>query len=190
MVKKRKKNQGKRSITPSRTPRHLIVRARPGDPRKGLLSVDGRAYPCALGRSGVVCIKREGDGGTPRGSFGLLWGYVRKDRVFRSVSGLPLYGMSPHDGWCDAVGDRNYNRRVRLPYGASHETLMRDDGLYDVVVVMDHNISRRLTRGGSAIFFHIARPDLAPTEGCVAVAPHVMRLLLPKLSRRVRLTVL
>ncbi|MEM1040768.1 MAG: L,D-transpeptidase family protein [Pseudomonadota bacterium] len=166
------------------------MRARPGDPFKGLLSVDGRVYPCALGRSGVVTIKREGDGGTPRGSFRLLWGYVRKDRVSRPVSGLSLYGTSPYDGWCDAVGDRNYNRPVKVPYRASHETLMRDDGLYDVVIVMDHNVSRRLKRGGSAIFFHIARPDFEPTEGCVAVAPHVMRLLLPKLSRNTRLTVL
>ena len=190
MVKKRKKNQGRRAIPSARSPLHLIVRTRPGDPCKGLLSVDGRVYPCALGRLGVVTIKREGDGGTPRGSFRLLWGYVRQDRVLRRASGLPLYGISPHDGWCDAVGDRNYNRPVRLPYGASHERLMRDDGLYDVVIVVDHNISCRLTRGGSAIFFHIARSDFSATEGCVAVTPHVMRLLLPKLSRNARLIVL
>ena len=31
---------------------------------------------------------------------------------------------------------------------------------------------------GSAIFLHVARPDFAPTEGCVALAlPDLLRLL-------------
>ena len=60
---------------------------------------------------------------------------------------------------------------------------MRKDYLYDLVIVMDYNISRRLTRGGSAIFFHLAREDYGPTEGCVAISRRDMHWLLRHLKR-------
>jgi L,D-peptidoglycan transpeptidase YkuD (ErfK/YbiS/YcfS/YnhG family) len=34
------------------------------------------------------------------------------------------------------------------------------------------------------VFFHLARPGLTPTQGCVAVSHAVMARLLPRLSRR------
>ena len=60
--------------------------------------------------------------------------------------------------------------------------MRRDDRLYDVVIVMDHNITSRMSLGGSAIFFHIAKPDYPPTEGCVAISPADMRWLLPRIG--------
>ena len=36
---------------------------------------------------------------------------------------------------------------------------------------------------GSAIFFHLARPGLTPTAGCVAIAAADMRKLAPRLAR-------
>ncbi len=36
--------------------------------------------------------------------------------------------------------DRNYNRPVKIPYGASHETMRRADRLYDYCLVLDWNI--------------------------------------------------
>lgn len=138
--------------------------------------------PCALGRSGMVSVKREGDGGTPIGTFRLLYGYFRADRGALPSSRLPMSPIGGHDGWCDAVGDRNYNRPVQLPYPESHERMRRDDRLYDVVIVMDHNITSRMSLGGSAIFFHIAKPDYPPTEGCVAISPADMRWLLPRIG--------
>jgi L,D-peptidoglycan transpeptidase YkuD (ErfK/YbiS/YcfS/YnhG family) len=82
------------------------------------------------------------------------------------------------DGWCDASADRNYNRPVRLPYPASAERLWREDGLYDLVVVLDYNDRPRSRGRGSAIFMHVARPGYAPTEGCIALARgHLLRLL-------------
>ena len=76
------------------------------------------------------------------------------------------------------MGDRNYNRRVRHPYPASAEQLWREDGLYDVVVVLDYNVRRRARGHGSAIFMHVARPGFAPTAGCVALArPALLRVL-------------
>jgi L,D-peptidoglycan transpeptidase YkuD (ErfK/YbiS/YcfS/YnhG family) len=57
-------------------------------------------------------------------------------------------------GWCDAPADANYNRRVRLPFRAKHEKMLRDDRLYDVCIVLDWNIRPRRRNGGSAIYMH------------------------------------
>ncbi len=93
------------------------------------------------------------------------------------------------DGWCDAPGNRNYNRLVRLPYRASHERMRRQDGLYDVCIVLDWNIRERRQGRGSAIFLHLARPGYAPTEGCIALSRRDMARLLPHLARGRRITV-
>ena len=87
-------------------------------------------------------------------------------------------------GWCEVPDDRNYNRPVKIPYGASHERMKRDDRLYDACIVLDWNIRPRRRGRGSAIFFHLARPGFTPTQGCVAVTAKVMARLLPHLSSR------
>ena len=69
---------------------------------------------------------------------------------------LPVRRIVPGDGWCDAAGDRNYNRPVRHPYPASAERLWRSDGLYDLIVALDHNAPSADQGRGSAIFMHVA----------------------------------
>jgi L,D-peptidoglycan transpeptidase YkuD (ErfK/YbiS/YcfS/YnhG family) len=104
--------------------------------------------------------------------------YYRPDRLRRPRSVLPVSPLCPGLGWCDAPGDRNYNRPVRLPYLASAETLWREDGLYDLIAVLDYNISRRGHGRGSAIFVHVVRPGFLPTAGCIALKrEHLLRLL-------------
>ena len=125
--------------------------------------------PCALGRSGTRVLKREGDGASPSGRFAILEVFYNPDRTRRPLMSLPLRVIAKTDGWCDAAQDRNYNRKVKLPYSASAEHLHRDDGLYDVVVVLDYNIRPRVRNRGSAIFMHVARPGFLPTEGCIAL---------------------
>jgi len=177
--------------------RHAIVTAKGGaitrlrvlttgaGATRGRLVGGGVDVPCAIGRSGVGAVKREGDGASPRGGFAVVGGWYRPDRFpVRPAAGVPLRALRRHDGWCDASGDRNYNRPVRLPYPASAEAMWRDDGLYDVVLALDCNMSTRVRGRGSAIFFHLARPDLAPTAGCVAVTRAAMLRILPRLSRR------
>jgi L,D-peptidoglycan transpeptidase YkuD (ErfK/YbiS/YcfS/YnhG family) len=97
--------------------------------------------------------------------------------------------IKPDDGWCDAVGDRNYNRRVRHPYPASAERLWRQDALYDVIVVLDHNRQPRVQGAGSAIFMHLARPGYRPTEGCVALARRHLLLVLAAARRDMRIVI-
>jgi L,D-peptidoglycan transpeptidase YkuD (ErfK/YbiS/YcfS/YnhG family) len=92
-------------------------------------------------------------------------------------------------GWCDAVADRNYNRPVSLPYPASHEELWRRDGLYDVVITLSHNVRPRVRGLGSAVFFHLASPDLIPTAGCVAVRPCDINRVLCRIGPSTRLVI-
>jgi L,D-peptidoglycan transpeptidase YkuD (ErfK/YbiS/YcfS/YnhG family) len=46
---------------------------------------------------------------------------------------------------------------------------MRADHLYDLVIVTGYNERPRVKGKGSAIFVHLARPGLTPTEGCIAL---------------------
>jgi L,D-peptidoglycan transpeptidase YkuD (ErfK/YbiS/YcfS/YnhG family) len=146
------------------------------------LVANGLVLACALGRSGVIGPKREGDGGTPLGRHRVLRGYYRADRIRRPATRLPLRPIRPESGWCDASGHRRYNQSVALPFAASHERMWRDDHLYDVVLDLDWNRRPAIRGRGSAIFLHCARPGFLPTEGCVAVDRRMMALLLARIG--------
>jgi L,D-peptidoglycan transpeptidase YkuD (ErfK/YbiS/YcfS/YnhG family) len=133
--------------------------------------------------------KREGDGATPAGAWRVRGVLYRADRVRHPRTALAIQPMRRDDGWCDAPADRNYNRLVKHPYPGSAERLWRADGLYDVLVVLDYNERPRVRGGGSAIFVHVARPDYAPTEGCIALARRHLERLLERLGRRAALSV-
>ncbi|MBK9081128.1 MAG: L,D-transpeptidase family protein [Rhizobiales bacterium] len=153
------------------------------------MHVAGLTLPCALGPAGVRHGKREGDGATPAGRYRLLFGYFRADRTQRPNAALPLVAVRARDGWCDDPAHRLYNRPARLPLSASAETMRREDRLYDVVIVTDHNQRPRVRGRGSAIFFHIAREGFTPTQGCVAISPDAMRRLLPRLARSAEIVI-
>ena len=147
----------------------IEVRARLGE-ATGTVIWRGKTYACALGPAGIKTEKREGDRGTPAGTFPLRRVLYRADRIGRPETPLETRVIERHDGWCDAPGDPAYNRPVTLPYPASAEQMWREDGLYDVVVVLGHNDDPVVPGAGSAVFLHCAKPDYAPTEGCVALA--------------------
>jgi L,D-peptidoglycan transpeptidase YkuD (ErfK/YbiS/YcfS/YnhG family) len=137
----------------------------------GFAEWGNRRLACAIGRAGVRRDKREGDGATPAGSWRMRALLFRPDRVERTpLTGLPLRGLRPEDGWCDDVADPLYNRPVKLPYPGRTEALWRADALYDLIVVLGFNDDPPRPGAGSAIFLHVARADFAPTEGCVALA--------------------
>jgi L,D-peptidoglycan transpeptidase YkuD (ErfK/YbiS/YcfS/YnhG family) len=182
-------NNGAGAILPAGL-RVLTVRARPGRPSQGFLQVGNLVFPCALGRGGISANKREGDGATPLATMRILKGYFRNDHFAGARrTGLAMMPIGADLGWCEVPGDRNYNRPVKIPYGASHERMKRDDRLYDACLVLDWNISPRRRGRGSAIFFHLARPGFTPTQGCVAVTAQVMARLLPLMSDRTVLRV-
>ncbi len=148
----------------------------------GWLQFGPRRFRCALGRSGIGAHKREGDGVTPAGRFPLRRLLYRADRLAQPDSMLPTSTIRPDDGWCDDPADAAYNQAVRLPHPASAENMWRDDGLYDLVVILGHNDDPVVAGAGSAIFMHVASPGHGPTEGCVALAREDLLALLKELS--------
>lgn len=145
---------------------------------EGLLTWQAASCRCALGRSGIRTDKREGDGATPAGILPFRRVLYRADRIVRPATRLPVARLREDDGWCDAPEDSRYNRQVRIPYGARHERLWREDHLYDVLVVLGYNDAPVVPGRGSAVFLHVAQLDFAPTEGCVALAlPDLLALL-------------
>ncbi len=153
-----------------------------------LVGPDGTAllgeqrFACALGRSGLVADKREGDGGTPVGVFPVRMVYYRPDRQSPPVTALPVRALKTADGWCDDPAHADYNRAVTLPHAGGCERLWRDDGLYDLILVIGHNDSPPRPGAGSAIFLHVRSPDGTPTQGCVAFDIEDLRTILKNLT--------
>jgi len=165
------------------SPRYLdcviLRQARPLSHR-GMLEAGGLLAPCAIGRAGLKRSKREGDGTTPVGRFpmrGLIW---RADRHARPMTGLAACPMQPCDAWVEKPFSPDYNRPVTLPHPDATDSLWRDDRLYDFLVVLGHNDDPPVADRGSAVFFHLARPDYGPTAGCVAVSLADMLRILPR----------
>ena len=152
-------------------------RAAVGDPRfsrrresaPGL--ADGRALtiPVALGRGGILANKREGDGGTPRGT-----------SVPGNCGGAPTAtaGRRP---FCRPGPSPARTPGARIPAtaitisrsgsgdGQGGDRLKRDDHLYDFIIEIDHNTRPRIAGRGSAVFLHLARDNFGPTAGCVSM---------------------
>lgn len=145
----------------------------------GILRFQGNTWRCALGKGGIRADKREGDGATPVGLLPLRRLLYRADRIAPPAApGLRAEPLAPEDGWCDDPGHADYNRQVRLPHPARHERLWREDALYDLIGVLGWNDDPVQRGRGSAIFLHLARPDYAPTEGCIALPLPDLRALL------------
>jgi L,D-peptidoglycan transpeptidase YkuD (ErfK/YbiS/YcfS/YnhG family) len=144
----------------------------------GRLALGREVWRCALGRGGVRIHKEEGDGATPAGLLPLRRVLYRADRGPIPDCAVPVEPIAPQDGWCDDPNHPAYNTAIRLPHEARHEELWRQDFLYDIVGVLGWN-DAPVRRGlGSAIFLHLARPDYAPTEGCIALQARDLRALL------------
>jgi len=165
----------------------LTVRTAPGNRQRAMISVDGLTIRAAIGRSGTTALKREGDGATPIASMKLISGFTRGERIRLPQTPLSMTRITRDMLWCDAPKHAAYNRLVTRRAGGgfrpSHEEMARADGLYDVCLVLDWNISSRKRNGGSAIFFHLIKPGYQPTAGCIAVSARDMQRLLPHLRR-------
>ncbi|MGB9411638.1 MAG: L,D-transpeptidase family protein, partial [Pseudolabrys sp.] len=84
----------------------ITVRRKAGDSSRGWLIAGMLALPVALGRGGIKANKREGDGGTPRGTFRLRQLWWRADKHPRPATSLPVQRITPGDGWCEDPADR------------------------------------------------------------------------------------
>lgn len=131
-----------------------------------------RAFPCSIGRGGIVQRKVEGDGGTPTGAFRLMGAGYRADRITRPWPGrgtMHIRPIGPSDIWSDDPKDPRYNQPgAGRDYPFSHEVLRRADRMYDLFIITDHNWPDATPGEGSAIFVHVWKRPRHPTAGCVA----------------------
>lgn len=169
---------------------YLTIHCENGIARLGSLSLS-----CRIGRGGFIDGAKgaEGDEKTPLGLYHLRFGFYRADRIptppLNTETPLTWRAIKPDDGWCDDISDAAYNRFVKLPYRASHEALWREDGAYDIMLVISHNDSPPQTGKGSAVFIHVAQPDDRKTLGCIAFAPEDMIKLLPQLQAGLKINI-
>jgi L,D-peptidoglycan transpeptidase YkuD (ErfK/YbiS/YcfS/YnhG family) len=171
--------------------RFISIHSRPGPRSQGWLSGAGPFKPLqvALGRGGIKATKREGDGATPAGCFHPVRLWWRRDRLPRPRTLLPVRGIRPDDAWCEDPSDRRYNRAFRRSANEPGDRLRRHDGLYDLIIEIDHNTRPRVARRGSAVFIHVARDRLAPTAGCVGLQRSELLQLLRYLSPKTRIII-
>ena len=142
-----------------------------------------RSLRVALGRTGIKANKREGDGATPAGRFRPVRLWWRADRLQRPRTALPARRIAPDLAWCEDPGDRRYNRPFRRSANEPGDRLRRADGLYDLIIEVDHNTRPRIAGRGSAVFIHVAREGFGPTAGCVALTRRGLQALLGSLGR-------
>ena len=126
----------------------------------GLLVVENRAFRCALGRGGIANNKIEGDGATPAGEFKLRKIFYRQDRLECPKSSLSLTAIRPEDRWSDDPTDPNYNHLVQIPHAFKHETLWRDDSLYDIIVPLDTTTTLQFPGWGAQFFYTSLRINM------------------------------
>jgi L,D-peptidoglycan transpeptidase YkuD (ErfK/YbiS/YcfS/YnhG family) len=167
----------------------LRIRAAAGDRTRGWLIAGGQTIPVALGRGGIKANKREGDGGTPRGTFRPRQLWWRADRHPRPSTFLPVRAIGPEDAWCEDPAHRHYNQPVRLHSKQDGDRLRRDDHLYDFIIEIDHNTKPRIAGRGSAVFLHLARANFSPTAGCVSMTEAAMLRLLARLGPETRIVI-
>jgi L,D-peptidoglycan transpeptidase YkuD (ErfK/YbiS/YcfS/YnhG family) len=167
----------------------IRVRTRPGLPNQGVLTAGGQTLRVALGRSGIRGLKREGDGGTPVGTFHPIRLWWRADRLKRPQTRLPARRIAADDAWCEDPADRRYNQAFKRSANEPGDRLRREDGLYDLIIEIDHNTRPRVAGLGSAVFIHVAREAFGPTAGCVALRRDDLLKLVSRIGPKTRIKI-
>ena len=137
--------------------------------KNGFLIDKDEKYKCSIGYNGLSNNKSEGDGCTPIGTFKINKILFRPDKINNHRFNLQSEIIEKKDGWCDDIHSDFYNQKITFPFECSAEHLYRNDDLYDIVCIIDYNLSPIIKGKGSAIFLHVASKNYLPTQGCVAI---------------------
>ena len=135
---------------------------------KKYLTFNNYKAKCSLGKRGIGLKKREGDLITPKGKYKIKYILYRKDRV-KIQSKIKKIVIKKNMGWCDDPRSNEYNKLIKLPSVYKHEKLYKKENFYDIIIVLNYNMSPIVKNKGSAIFIHVARKNYKKTEGCVAI---------------------
>jgi D-alanyl-D-alanine dipeptidase len=158
---------------------------RVGSPVSAVLGAAGFGWGDGLhghgppaGRQGPL--KREGDLRSPAGVFslGTVHGYAASAGKLR----LPYQQATADQRCVDDVSSPYYNQIVNVTARGepwrSAEHMLRDDGLYELALDIQHNRSPISPGKGSCIFAHVWSDPEKPVTGCTAFAKNDLRRLL------------
>ena len=157
--------------------------------KKHLLLYKGYKLKCAIGKSGIVSSKKEGDLGTPKGTFKLGTLYYRKDRNKSLKYKVKKKIIKKNMGWCDDTRSKKYNQEINFPFKFGAEKLYRKDKIYDLFINIKYNSCPIIKKKGSAIFLHIADRKYKPTKGCVAISKNDFLKILPLINRNTKILI-
>lgn len=156
------------------------------------------AVPVAVGRNGLgwglglfpfksktAPIKIEGDGRTPAGIFELGDAFGYSDSAPPGCK-LLYRTATDRDYFIDDTHSPDYNSWVSLTEGAnkpeehwkSFERMKRDDHLYELGIIVKHNMRPVVSGRGSAIFLHIWSAKGKATSGCTAMSKENLEAIL------------
>lgn len=135
--------------------------------------------PVTIGRNGFAPAgeKREGDGKTPSGIYGLgiVFGYADT-----AETKMPYRQMTKDDIWVDDPSAPDYNRLTKRgeTRAKSFEDMVLADDRYKYGIVVRYNMDPVVPGMGSAIFVHVWKEYGYATSGCVAMTVEDIRKIL------------
>ena len=157
--------------------------------KKHLLLYKSYKLKCAIGKSGIINTKKEGDLATPRGTFKLGNLYYRKDRNKSLKCKIKKIIIKKNMGWCDDSRSTKYNQKINFPFQYGAEKLYRKDKIYDLFINIKYNTDPIIKKKGSVIFLHIANNKYKPTNGCIAVSKKDFLTLLPLVNKKTKISI-
>jgi len=157
--------------------------------KSGYLKYKKLKFKCALGKSGIGKKRKEGDNITPKGTFKIVKIYYRDDRIKKIYSKIKTFKINNKMGWCDDSNSKKYNQLIKLPSEYTHEKLYRKDNVYDLVIVLNYNMSPIVKNKGSAIFIHVAKKNYKKTAGCIALKKHHLLRLIKEIKSKTRIVI-
>jgi L,D-peptidoglycan transpeptidase YkuD (ErfK/YbiS/YcfS/YnhG family) len=144
------------------------------------------SFPCVVGKNGLAWgiglhgtgvlgepRKQEGDGRAPAGVFRLNTCMGIASRRDARILCFPYRQIIATTEGVDDTRSRYYNRvvdrnKTNRPDWSSAEKMFRSDGLYQWIVVVEHNWKPN-PGFGSCIFLHLWQGEGVPTVGCTAM---------------------
>jgi len=156
---------------------------------KKFLTFNNYKAKCALGKRGIGLKRKEGDLITPKGTFKVKYILYRKDRVKKIQSRLKRIAIKKDMGWCDDPKSSYYNKLIKLPSSYTYEKLYKKENIYDIILVLNFNMSPVLKKKGSAIFIHVARKNFVKTEGCIAIKKNDFFIMLKLISKNTKIKI-
>ena len=156
---------------------------------KQSLFFDDFSFKCCIGRKGLTKNKIEGDKKTPKGFYSLGNLYYRGDKVKKPKTLLKCIKIKENMGWCNDIGNKFYNKKIKIKKKVKYEKLFRHDYKYDYLIPIKYNWRKPKKNKGSAIFIHLTK-NYKPTAGCIALSQKDFLILLKLIKKNTKIRII